>query len=625
MRRLRRLTRERNRLREEGRFLDALPIARQITAASPSGDGFLKLGVILRELGSYHEALAAFRQALRFKDGSADLAREIQLHKAYAWLRLGRKVEMRKSIERALLLRANTGSNTNLRIMLGSDHFHENDFRRALAEFALAEETAATPFARGNAIGNQAASLLRAGEWEKGLARLDVADRIHRAHRHVGYLAVNRMRRAAVYFDFGQRTRSLTLLERAARTGRDLASAKIEAEALLGAAYVRIEMGHLDGVRENLDRALHLAQSLEEPMILVRAHACRAVARGEEGDYDGASEDLRRTRNLLRGEEYPIGTLFLSRARGRVAALLGDWAEMRAAAITGERTASALMDVPRAVEFREMLALAEANLGRTGATRAATAGARRLKSILPRPARAMERIMHDALRLARTGLRILIVGDCRSEMMELARRIHGASRRAKGPYVAVPCDTLANPWIEICGHVRGAFTGACTEKQGFLRDARGGTLVLERIDAMPAEEQQSLGRILDGKARPVGGGPEEAMDVRFIAICTDDAQLPPAILRRFAHATLRLPTLSERVMEIPRLVRAYLGGRRITLDALAALARREWRGGYAELRATVERLRCHVRGTIGIRHVQRHLSDPISCLPAHPDTVCRHP
>lgn len=158
--------------------------------------------------------------------------------------------------------------------------------------------------------------------------------------------------------------------------------------------------------------------------------------------------------------------------------------------------------------------------------------------------------------VAPTPMSVLVRGANGTGKEYVARRIHELSRRSSGPFVAIDCGVLSKELSasELFGHVKGAFTGAVTDKEGAFVRANGGTLFLDEMGNLSYEVQvQLLRAVQERKVRPVGGAKEIDVDVRLI--CATNADLEKQIAdgtfredlyHRINEFTLRVPSLRER-------------------------------------------------------------------------------
>jgi len=202
-----------------------------------------------------------------------------------------------------------------------------------------------------------------------------------------------------------------------------------------------------------------------------------------------------------------------------------------------------------------------------------------------------------AAKAARSRLGLLIVGEDGTGKETIARAVHSASPRARGPFQVVDCRAIASNIVdsELFGHVAGAFPGAFAERVGKLVEASGGTLLLDEVVALPAATQAALDRVLaTGEVRPVGCNGSNSVDVRVIA--TASKPLPDSFDRglaeRLSGAMVSVPPLRERSGDIPALARHLLarhtgqpGIRTLSIgeDALHVLMRYGWPGNVRQM------------------------------------------
>ncbi|MEM9187849.1 MAG: sigma 54-interacting transcriptional regulator [Myxococcota bacterium] len=182
---------------------------------------------------------------------------------------------------------------------------------------------------------------------------------------------------------------------------------------------------------------------------------------------------------------------------------------------------------------------------------------------------AMRRVFAIIDRVRETSVSVVIQGESGTGKELVARAIHYAGPRAKGPFVAVNCAAIPDALLEseLFGHVRGAFTGADRDRQGVLAQASTGTLFLDEVGDMPPKMQVDLLRVLqDRKVRPVGGQEEQEVDVRVISASNksltklvENNEFREDLFYRLNVVEIRLPPLRERRGDIPRLTDFFLG------------------------------------------------------------------
>jgi two-component system response regulator PilR (NtrC family) len=242
--------------------------------------------------------------------------------------------------------------------------------------------------------------------------------------------------------------------------------------------------------------------------------------------------------------------------------------------------------------------------------------------------------------VCRTNSTILITGQSGTGKELVARAIHAQSLRRDKPFVAVNCGAVPEALLEseLFGHVRGAFTGADTNKKGLIEAADQGTVFLDEIAEMAPTMQVKLLRVLqERKYRRVGGTEETGVNIRVIAATNQDlAKLIPEgkfredLFYRLSVIPIDLPALRERQEDIPLIAEHFLTkytremGKSIaglTSEATQALQAYPWPGNVRELENVIERaVALESSDRIGLDALQEHLraGRPATPLPKPP-------
>jgi two-component system, NtrC family, response regulator HydG len=221
---------------------------------------------------------------------------------------------------------------------------------------------------------------------------------------------------------------------------------------------------------------------------------------------------------------------------------------------------------------------------------------------------AMRRVCDSIARVAGSDASVLIHGETGTGKEVIARAIHKGSRRKAGPFVALNCAAVPHALLEseLFGHARGAFTDAKNHRTGLLRQADGGTLLLDEIGELPTEMQPKLLRALQERAvRPVGADIEVPFDVRIITATNRDLEYDvfhkrfrEDLFYRINVVKIDLPPLRDRGGDTLLLAHNFLvkfansaGKSALTLSSSAAekLMAYKWPGNVRELENCLER------------------------------------
>jgi DNA-binding NtrC family response regulator len=212
--------------------------------------------------------------------------------------------------------------------------------------------------------------------------------------------------------------------------------------------------------------------------------------------------------------------------------------------------------------------------------------------------------------LADSNATVLISGETGTGKELVARAIHDHGHRGGKPFIPVNCAAIPTELIEseLFGHVRGAFTGAVSDRKGAFREAEHGTLFLDEIGDMDIAMQAKILRALQERVvTPVGGKPVP-VDVRVIAAThrdlrqrVGDGSFREDLFYRLTVVPIHLPALRERIADIVPLAEHFLSrasGKRLAADAAARLIRHTWPGNVRELKNAMERAAVLGRGDV---------------------------
>lgn len=246
----------------------------------------------------------------------------------------------------------------------------------------------------------------------------------------------------------------------------------------------------------------------------------------------------------------------------------------------------------------------------------------------------MKRLLTDIERLRQFGkTNVLITGESGTGKELVARALHHHSPRAEHPFIPVNCVAVPADLLEslFFGHVKGAFTGATSDRKGYFELADGGTLFLDEIGDMPAALQAKLLRVLeDGEITPVGSTKSHRVDVRVVSATNADlaAKIMSGDFRqdlyyRLARYTVETAPLRERREDLPVLAGHFLkvlasemgmASPPLHESALALLQKHSFPGNVRELKNTMERALILSGGQI-VKPEHLQLFEPVQAAP----------
>ncbi|SMF62732.1 two-component system, NtrC family, response regulator HydG/two-component system, NtrC family, response regulator AtoC/two-component system, NtrC family, nitrogen regulation response regulator NtrX [Pseudobacteriovorax antillogorgiicola] len=221
----------------------------------------------------------------------------------------------------------------------------------------------------------------------------------------------------------------------------------------------------------------------------------------------------------------------------------------------------------------------------------------------------MAALLEQLIVIAKTDASIILKGESGTGKELLARTIHNQSRVAEGPYITVNCPAIPEGLAEseLFGHIKGSFTGASQDRIGKFEAASGGTIFLDEVAELPISTQVKLLRVIqEGTIEPLGSNQVRQVDVRIV--CASHKDLRQEVVKgnfrhdlyyRLAEFELRVPSLSERKVDIPKIARkmvaqycSELKKPLISLsdDVLEQMISYSWPGNIRELCSLIKKL-----------------------------------
>ncbi len=222
---------------------------------------------------------------------------------------------------------------------------------------------------------------------------------------------------------------------------------------------------------------------------------------------------------------------------------------------------------------------------------------------------ALNRAIDVAMQVASTDLAVLINGESGSGKDVFPRIIHENSLRKTRKFLAVNCGAIPEGTIdsELFGHVKGAFTNAINDRDGYFAEANGGTIFLDEVAELPLSTQARLLRVLEsGEFIRVGSSKVEKTDVRIVAATNvnlaqaiESHRFREDLFYRLSTIPIKVPPLRERGDDIPLLLRKFaadcaekyrMPAIQLTDDARQMLKTYHWPGNIRQLKNVTEQI-----------------------------------
>lgn len=220
----------------------------------------------------------------------------------------------------------------------------------------------------------------------------------------------------------------------------------------------------------------------------------------------------------------------------------------------------------------------------------------------------IQKVYKQVAIVAKTNYSVILYGESGTGKEVVAKTIHANSLRKGAPFIAMDCGTLSKELAgsELFGHVKGAFTGAVTDKVGHFELANGGTLFLDEVANLGKDVQASLLRVIqERKFKKIGGTKETNVDVRIIVASNENLQeayqkgkFREDLYHRFNEFSIKLPSLRDRKDDILLFADFFLDKTKRELDrniegfedeVLEVFENYPWPGNLREFRNVIRR------------------------------------
>lgn len=252
--------------------------------------------------------------------------------------------------------------------------------------------------------------------------------------------------------------------------------------------------------------------------------------------------------------------------------------------------------------------------------------------------RPIQRVRHMMGQVASKEVSVLITGESGTGKEVVARNLHLNSSRAEKPFVPINCGAIPRELLEseLFGHVKGAFTGAISDRTGRFELADGGTLFLDEIGDMPLSMQVKLLRVLQERSfERVGGVKTIQSDVRILAAThknledmIEAGQFRQDLYYRLNVFPIEVPPLRERAEDVPLLINELIsqmeaeqrGSVRFNSAAIGKLCEYQWPGNVRELANLIERMAIlYPHGIVGVNDLPEKFRAAAATSKPEPD------
>lgn len=247
----------------------------------------------------------------------------------------------------------------------------------------------------------------------------------------------------------------------------------------------------------------------------------------------------------------------------------------------------------------------------------------------------LNRAIEKSMQVAATDISVLVTGESGVGKESLPKIIHALSHRKHAKYIAVNCGAIPEGTIdsELFGHEKGAFTGATQSRDGYFKEADGGTIFLDEVGELPLTTQVRLLRVLEnGEFIKVGSSQVQKTNVRIVA--ATNVQMLDAIKKekfredlyyRLSTIEIHLPPLRERKEDVHLLFRKFASDFaskynmptiRLTEESVFALENSRWPGNIRQLKNVAEQVSVLEKEREVNKHTLLEYLPKVSSLPS---------